>query len=183
MAYKNKIIYNPKTGQQIKFVQTAKTTRGELLEMITTYQALSTGPVEHYHPVQREVFTMLEGQLNVKINGLEQVLKAGDVLHVPANARHAMWNNGTTKAVVNWKVTPALDTEYFLETSMGLAADNKTNNRGMPPLLQVAVMAHRFSRVFRMSKPPFFIQYTLFVLLKPFAWLAGYKPIYREYVD
>ena len=39
MAFKNKQISNPKTGQDIKFLQTAKDTNGKLLEMEATYNS------------------------------------------------------------------------------------------------------------------------------------------------
>ena len=183
MAYKNKVINNPKTGQKIKFLQTAKDTNGQLLEMVSTLSPFSKEPVEHYHPLQDEDFTVLIGELTVKIDGQPKVLKAGDTLHIAKNVVHSMWNNSSETAVVNWKVQPALDTENFLETSTGLATDCKTNERGMPNILQIAIMAKRFSHVFRLSKPSFPLQSVVFAILKPFATLAGYKAIYQEYLD
>ncbi len=53
--------------------------------------------------------------------------KAGDRLHIPAKTPHAMWNNGPAIAVTNWQVRPALNMEHFFETTIGLAADGKTN--------------------------------------------------------
>ena len=183
MAYKNKLISNPKTGQEIKFLQTAKDTNGQLLQMEVTFGAYSKEPLAHYHPVQKEVFTVISGQIQVRLNTEVKILKKGDTLHIDENVVHAMWNNSGTKAVVNWKVQPALDTEYFLETTTSLASDGKTNENGVPGILQVAVMAKKFSHVFRLSKPPFVLQTILFSLLTPFALLAGYKPMYKKYID
>jgi hypothetical protein len=94
-----------------------------------------------------------------------------------------MWNGSGTKTVVNWKTRPALDTEYFLETATCLAADDKTNESGIPNILQFAVMAIRFSNEFRLLKPPFVLQAIVFRLLQPFALMAGYRPVYKKYID
>ncbi|RYD88195.1 MAG: cupin domain-containing protein, partial [Sphingobacteriales bacterium] len=112
MAYKGKIITNPITGQSIKFIQTNGDTGGALLEMETTYNVRSLEPIEHYHPYQDEDFVVLEGEVRVKVNGEVLTLEAGTTLHIPAYQSHALWNDGNTKAVVNWQVRPAMTTEY-----------------------------------------------------------------------
>jgi mannose-6-phosphate isomerase-like protein (cupin superfamily) len=183
MAYKNKFISNHDTGQSIKFLQVAKDTNGDLLEMETTYQGFSKEPVPHYHPHQEETFTVTKGVLTVRIDGALKTIKAGETLFIPKNKVHAMWNNSENITTVNWKVQPAMDTEYFLETAMGIAADGKLNKKGMPPILQVALMANKFSNEFRLAKPRFEIQKILFGVLSPFARLRGYRPTYRKYLD
>lgn len=183
MAYKNKLIVNPQSGQSIKFLQTAKDTGGNLLEMETTYEGHSKEPPEHYHPHQEEDFTIISGELTVKINGQKKILRAGEHLHIAKHTVHAMWNDSTNKTVVNWKVSPAMDTEYFLEMGMGLANDGKLNKKGMPHILQIALMANKYSSVFRLSRPAFVIQRLLFTILSPFAYLAGYRSNYKQYID
>lgn len=138
MAYINKQISNPETGQDIKFLQTAKSTQGKILEMEATYNAHSKEPAPHYHPSQNEEFTVISGELSVKIDGKLLTLKQGDRLHIPPNKVHSMWNNTDGKTIVNWKVLPAMNTEYLLETSTGLASDGKTRN-GKPSILQIAL--------------------------------------------
>ena len=58
MAFKNKVIRNPQTKQDIKFLQTSSDTDGKLLEMESTYHAFSKEPAPHYHPFQAEDFTV-----------------------------------------------------------------------------------------------------------------------------
>lgn len=183
MAQANKIIRNPVTGQDIRFIKTSKDTLGRLLEMETVYNATSKEPPPHYHPLQEEDFTVLEGELTVRIDGQLKVLKPGDKLHVSKSQVHSMWNASSNKTVVSWKVQPALKTENLLETGAGLANDGKLNKRGMPGILQVALMARRFSSEFRLSKPAFPIQKIVFAILAPFALLCGYKPVYEKYID
>ncbi|MBD2755444.1 cupin domain-containing protein [Spirosoma validum] len=183
MAYANKTISNNVTGQTIRFIKTAKDTDGELLEMESTYTAQSTEPAEHYHPKQVEDFTVLSGELTVRIDGKTKTLRPGDKLHVPQNTVHSMWSQTDKNVVVNWQVRPAMDTEYFFETVMGLAQDGKVSAKGMPPILQVVLMVTRFSKVFRLTKPGPVVQKIVFTLLTPLAYLAGYRPTYRKYLD
>jgi quercetin dioxygenase-like cupin family protein len=183
MAYSNKVISNPQTGQSIKFLQTARDTAGRLLEMESTYLSRSQEPPLHYHPVQSEVFTVLQGELTVLLNGEKKLFRAGQQLNIPPGCRHAMWNESEGITTVNWKVIPAMDTEYLLETGMGLAFNGKTNKNGMPRFLQVVMMASSFEKVFRLAKPPYLIQKLLFTVLKPVALLAGYRGRYKEYID
>jgi quercetin dioxygenase-like cupin family protein len=183
MAHKNKIIANPTTGQTIKFLQTAKDTGGRLLEMETTFSSHSKEPASHYHPNQEENFSVISGQLTVRLNGELKIFKAGDKFHVPKNTVHSMWNQADTTAVVNWQVSPALNTENFFETTMGLAREGKTSKDGMPNILQVALIANKYDNIFRLAKPPFFLQKIIFSLLTPVAYLAGYRARYDRYVD
>ena len=182
MAYKNKKIANPIVGQNIKFLQTAKDTQGKLLEMAATYRPYSKEPPPHYHPYQEEDFMIIKGQMTVRLEGKILLLNEGDTLHIPANTVHSMWNNSGKATVINWKIQPALTTEYFLETATGLAADKKRRRR-MRSLLQRSLLANKYSGVFRLSKPPYLVQKILFIILTPFAWLAGYRASYKKYLD
>lgn len=183
MAIKNKVISNPITRQEIRFLKTGNDTGGQLLEMESTYFMHSIEPPAHYHPHQAEDFTVLSGEITVRIDGQLKILKPGDTLHVPKNKVHSMWNNTDGKTVLNWKVQPAMETEHFLETAMGLALDGKTSETGMPGILQVALMSNKYASVFRLAKPPYIMLKVLFIILTPFAYLFGYRPTYKKYLD
>jgi len=183
MAYPNKVIRNTKTGQDIRFIKTGKETNGELLEMEASFAPNSVEPVAHYHPLQAEDFTVMEGALTVRLNGKVSLLKVGETLHIPPKAVHAMWNSSGKKALVNWKVKPALHTDQLLETGVGLANDTNTTEKGMPGMLQMALLAQRYSREYRLAKPSYLLQRLLFGVLSPFAYLAGYRSTYKKYID
>ncbi|HEX5024274.1 MAG TPA: cupin domain-containing protein [Agriterribacter sp.] len=183
MAIPNKTISNSKTGQSIRFIQTAKDTGGALLEMESTFGAMSKEPPLHYHPYQEEDFTVLSGELTVKIDGQVKTLQQGDILHVSRNTVHAMWNRSEDATLVNWKVRPAMNSENLFETFTGLANDHKTDENGVPGILQLALTVNAFSRVFRLAKPPYLVQKIIFGILAPFALLLGYKSVYKKYLD
>jgi quercetin dioxygenase-like cupin family protein len=44
---------------------------------------------EHFHP-QEEVYEVIEGELEVTIDGVAQIARAGIVAIVPANAHHSV---------------------------------------------------------------------------------------------
>ena len=183
MAYSNKVISNTQTGQTIRFVQTAKDTNGQFLEMESNFSPNSKEPPSHYHPHQEEDFTVLSGELTVRINGETKILKQGDHLHVPANTIHGMWNQSAKTTVVSWRTRPAMNTEYFFETVMGLSNDGKTNKDGIPNILQSALLLNKYTSEYRPAKPPYIVQKIVFGLLTPFAYLFGYKTMYKKYID
>ncbi len=44
---------------------------------------------EHFHP-QEEVYEVIEGELEITIDGVAEIARAGVVAIVPANARHSV---------------------------------------------------------------------------------------------
>ncbi|MCB0571185.1 MAG: cupin domain-containing protein [Phaeodactylibacter sp.] len=146
-------IINPVTGQKLIFIQTGKTTGGRLLEMESHYVAKSKEPAPHYHPFQREHFTMLEGEMHVRLKSGVQHLKKGDEIVIEPGEVHSMWNPADAPAVVNWKVSPAMETEAFFRTVYSLASEGKTNAEGRPRLLQAALLAVLYAGEFRLARP------------------------------
>lgn len=179
---KNTTIHNQLTGQTIEFVKTGKETEGKLLEMIATYRPGSSEPKAHYHPRQKECFTVLSGALTIRRNDHLLQLREGDQVYIQPGQVHGMWNNSDEDTVVRWKVWPAMDTEDLLRTLTGLSNDGKTNKQGIPGLLQLSLTASRFSAAIRLSTPPFFILKLLFAVLRPVARLRGYKATYEKYL-
>ncbi|MCE7063860.1 cupin domain-containing protein [Dyadobacter sp. CY326] len=183
MAFKNKFIRNELTGQSYRFLQTSADTNGRLLEIETTYEPNGAEPPAHYHPRQAEDFTVLSGELTVRINAEVKLFRKGDRFQVPAGTVHSMWNASKNETKVNWKVEPALDTEYLFETLTGLANEGKTKSNGAPSLLQAVLLVHRFSEVWRLASPPSLGIRLFFKILNPIARLAGYRATYDKYLN
>lgn len=183
MAIAGKHIWNTKTKQQIKFLKTSKDTNGQLLEMISVYQPSSSEPPLHYHPQQEEYFEVLKGELTIRLGNEIKKLLEGERIHIAKGQVHSMWNGANEETEVNWKVMPALDSEYFLETLTGLANDNKTNENGVPSILQVSLTANKYNKVFRLAKPSFIVQKIVFTLITPFSYLLGHRPDYDKYLN
>jgi quercetin dioxygenase-like cupin family protein len=54
---------------------------------------------EHFHP-EEEVYEVIEGELEVTIDGLAQIARAGLVAIVPANVRHSVKALTDGKAII-----------------------------------------------------------------------------------
>ena len=54
---------------------------------------------EHSHP-EEEVYEVIEGELEVTIDGVSQIAKPGVVAIVPANARHSVKARTDGKAII-----------------------------------------------------------------------------------
>jgi len=121
MANKGQQVTNISNKQTIEFIITANSSNGMLLEMISTWQPGAVKPPLHYHPFQKEYFTVLEGELTVNISGNIQTYKANESFEIEKGIAHGMWNasGNCTKAV--WKVIPGLQTEYLLEKGAQLS--------------------------------------------------------------
>ncbi len=54
---------------------------------------------EHFHP-QEEVYEVVEGELEITIDGVSEVARPGVVAIVPANARHSVRALSDGKAII-----------------------------------------------------------------------------------
>jgi hypothetical protein len=70
----------------------------------------------------------------------------------------------------------------MIKNLYGLAQDGKTNAKGMPNLLQVALFVREFGDVLYFTKPARAVQKVLFAVLAPVARLFGYRGSYPEYL-
>lgn len=165
MALKDQVIRNVRTGQSIRFIRPASDTGGGLLEMESTFSPDSKRPPDHYHPNQAEDFTIIAGALTVHIDGREKVFNAGDRLYIPPNSIHSMWNESGSETVVNWLVRPALNTEFLLEKAFELDNSCDLAQNALDPLMQKIRLAAKFTKEFRLARPPFFIQNLLFRII------------------
>ncbi|WP_338877392.1 cupin domain-containing protein (plasmid) [Spirosoma sp. SC4-14] len=183
MAYRNKIIRNAKTGQEIMFLHTAQNTDGQFLGMYATFQPQPKPTVLYCLPQQTVDFDVLSGELTILLKGKYKHLISGQAITIAANQPHALWNGSTQQTTINCRVRPALNTEYLLETVIGIASAEADNRKGISRMLQIALTANSFSNVFRLSNFPFIFQKVVFFFLTPIAYLAGLKPVYKEYID
>ncbi len=77
-------------------------------------------------------------------------------------------------------VRPALGFESLIETMFTLAAAGKTNRKGMPNPLRLAVIAKAHFDTVRLPAPPAFLQRAGLALAAPLGRLLGYEPRYGQ---
>jgi mannose-6-phosphate isomerase-like protein (cupin superfamily) len=171
-------IENPVTGERITFLATSVDTDGEAVVFETFVQPDGFVAAAHVHPKQEERFEVLSGTLALKVAGEEIIAGPGETLTVPAGTPHRFWNVGDVEVRFRCEVRPALQFEQLLETMFALAADGKTNRKGMPNLLRLAVIARAHFDVVRLPFPPAFVQRSGLALGAPLGRLFGYTPTY-----
>jgi quercetin dioxygenase-like cupin family protein len=172
-----------RAGERLIFRQTSRDTAGALLEVEIVYRPHATPPPPHYHPLQEERFHILQGAIHTVIGGQTRIYGPGEAFIVPPGVPHAMHNTSAEQGRAIWQTRPALRTEVFFETLWGLARDGKTDQRGVPSLLQLAVLLQTYSEEFRLSQPPYPLQRVLWAALASIGRWKGYRSRYPAYSD
>jgi len=172
-------IHNPATGEQITFLATSRDTDGEAVVIETVVQPDGFVAAAHVHPSQTERFAVAEGTLVLKVDGQEKTLSPGDVAIVDPGQAHKFWNAGDEPVRFVCEVRPALQFESLLETMFDLAADGKTNRKGMPNPLRLAVIAKAHFDTVRLPFPPDWMQAAGLALGAPLGRLLGYEATYE----
>ena len=171
-------IHNPATGERITFLATSADTDGEAVVIETVVQPHGFVAAAHVHPSQSERFAVVSGTLGLKAGRKKHTLGPGEVVTVELGTAHRFWNAGEEPVQFVCEVRPALQFESLLETMFALAADGKTNRKGMPNLLRLAVIANAHFDTVRLPFPPAWLQKAGLVLGAPLGRLVGFEPTY-----
>ena len=170
-------IENPVTGERLVFKTTSAETNGEYVLFDCYVKPSGFVAAAHVHPKQLERFEVLEGSLMFKVDGQELPTDAGDIVLVPAGRKHQFWNAGDEEARFECEVRPALDFEQLIETMFSLAQAGKTNRKGMPNPLRLAVIARAHFDTVRLPFPPAWMQKAGLAMGAPLGRLLGYEPM------
>jgi quercetin dioxygenase-like cupin family protein len=166
---------NPVTGEVLVFHRTSAQTEGESVLIETIVRPQGFVAAAHVHPHQTERFEILEGLLGLRLGEQELVAGPGDVAVVPPGTPHRFWNAGEHEARFLCEVRPALGFESLIETMFTLAAQGKTNRKGMPNPLRLAVIAKAHFDTVRLPFPPAAMQRAALALAAPLGKAFGYR--------
>ncbi|MBN1146639.1 MAG: cupin domain-containing protein [Anaerolineales bacterium] len=178
MSKAGDVFENPATGEFGYIRVGTEETNGELI--VADLRVRPGGAVlgAHIHPSIDERFTVLNGKIGYMRGGQKGILQAGDSADLPRGVAHDWWNAGDEEARVIVEIRPAARFEQMTTTLFNLAREGKTNKKGVPDPLQMAVIATEFEDVVQFLNPPPWIQRFLFGILAPLGRLLGYKAIY-----
>ncbi len=135
---------------------------------------------EHLHPGLIERFTVVEGQLTVRLDGKTGKLREGETAEIRAGQWHDWWNAEDHDARVIVEVEPGARFAHMLETLFGLAEMGHVDEKGMPNLLQMALIGREFSDTVQFRSPPPAVQKALFAAIAPLAHALGYRATYPQ---
>jgi mannose-6-phosphate isomerase-like protein (cupin superfamily) len=174
---------NPITGEYGYIRLGTDETDGELL--VADLRVRPGGAVvgAHVHPTIDERFTVVSGQIGYMCGGKRDVLQTGQSLDLPKGVPHDWWNAGKEEARVIVEVRPGKRFEQMATTMFGLAQEGKTNKKGMPNPLQLAVISQEFADTVQFMSPPPWIQRLLFGVLAPLGRALGYRGIYPHHYE
>ena len=172
------ILENPVTGERMVFRKTSAETNGEAVVIECFVRPNGAVAAAHVHPSQDERFEILKGTVGFKLAKQELVAGPGDRILVTAGTTHKSWNAGEDELHFVCQIRPALQFEQLIQTMYALATDGKTNRKGMPNPLRLAVIArHHFDDV-RLPFPPVWMQRFGLAMGAPLGQLVGYGATY-----
>lgn len=175
MIHPGERLENPVTGEALVFHRTSEQTDGASVQVETIVRPDGFVAAAHVHPYQTERFEILEGLVGLRIGGDEFAAGPGDVAVVPPGTPHRFWNAAEDEARFLCDVRPALQFESLIETMFTLAAQGKTNGRGIPNPLRLAVIARAHFDTVRLPFPPAPIQRAALALGAPIGEALGYR--------
>jgi quercetin dioxygenase-like cupin family protein len=103
------------------------------------------GPPPHRHDFE-EMFTILNGEIELNFRGETHSASAGSTVNIPANAPHSFRNKSDKPARLLCMCTPAGQEEFFM--AVGDPVDSRT---APPPKLNKAEQAERVQRANALS--------------------------------
>ena len=115
-----RVISNPRTGEKLTILLTGAETDGRLFRADYVLPAGGAISTEHAHPKQEQRVEVLSGVLHCRINGEEHIIHPGEVLVIPAGAKHFAWNPGPEPLHAIDEYRPALNMERFFEKVFSL---------------------------------------------------------------
>jgi len=183
MIQAGQMIENPVTGERIVFRKTSRETHGQAVVIETFVRPNGYVAAAHVHPAQEERFEVLHGSLGLRLGREKLVVGAGQRVTVPAGTPHKFWNAGDDVAHFVCEVRPALQFESLLETMFALATDGKTDRKGMPNPLRLAVIANAHFDTVRLPFPPALVQRVALALGAPVGRLVGFGPTYDSVAE
>lgn len=175
MIHSGDTLKNPVTGEVLTFHRTSQDTRGEMVRVETIVHPGGFVAAAHVHPHQTERFEVLEGKLGLRLANRELVAGPGEVATVEPGTPHRFWNAGPCDTRFVCDIRPALDYESLIETMFSLAAEGKTNRKGMPNPFRLAVIARAHFDTVRLPFPPAWLQRAALGIGAPLGRLAGYQ--------
>ena len=126
----------------------------EVLEVEAEYGPSGRRPPKHLHPIQDEHFEVLSGRLQVRLDGSERTLTAGETIDIPRGTAHQMWNPGGEPARVLWQTRPAGRTEQWFRDIDALHRSGRVRSNGMPSPLAFGVFLREYRDIFRLAPEP-----------------------------
>jgi quercetin dioxygenase-like cupin family protein len=118
----NKALHLGVVGDTYTVLLSGNDTAGQFC-LVDMYVPPQGGPPPHRHDFE-ETFVLLEGELQATFRGEKHTVRAGQTIHIPANAPHAFHNASSAPVRMLCICSPAGQEEFFKE--IGVVVPTRT---------------------------------------------------------
>ena len=177
---RERVIENPVIGDRVTFLKTAEETDGEYM-LAKVELAPHGGNAMHYHLTFTEAFEVLEGRLNVDLDGRHLVLGPGEKALVPIKSRHRFYSTSDEPVTFTVAMRPARRMEEALRVAYGLARDGKTNAKSVPRNVFELALLYELGESYLVGMP-LLVQRAVFGVLAKVARWGGVEKSLEKYL-
>lgn len=182
MSRRGEVFDNPVTGERVVLLTDPFEHPDRVLAAHLTVAPGGRVAMAHFHPKVRERFHVLGGQVGFRVGEETKTLGPGESAEVLPGVVHDWWQTGEEEASVVVEAVPGDRLSDFITSIFGLCRDGKTNEEGVPHLLQVMVMVDEYKDEMLLASPPPAVQKVAARLIAPIGRARGLKPSYPDYV-
>jgi mannose-6-phosphate isomerase-like protein (cupin superfamily) len=149
-------------GMILRVVKTGAETNGQALEMEWELLPFQSGTPVHLHPFAEEYYKILEGKMEVNMNGKWQLLQAGDVLTVPKGTPHTFRNPDNSITRVYNIHSPAMRFDAYFKGLHDIvtklsAGKNEKLKMNLDVAMHMSVLMKKYPEEIISVNPPNFI--------------------------
>jgi mannose-6-phosphate isomerase-like protein (cupin superfamily) len=191
MALQDVWFENPTVGQRSRILTLPGESGGRqfVLEYVTRLYGGEHANPAHLHTTFTETFEILKGRARYRLGSETRTAAAGDRIEMPPMVPHQHpWSDSLQElhvrhtAVANPPNLRGLNASLQADiTVQGLARLGLVNGKGLPSLLQLAVLLDTTMPSTYLDGMPIPFQRLVYGTLAPFGRLLGYKAAYREH--
>jgi mannose-6-phosphate isomerase-like protein (cupin superfamily) len=156
-AKDRRLDFRPGMGMWWEITRSTADTSGELFEATNWIEPRMPGPPVHVHPTAEESYEIVEGALEVCIDGNWRTVRAGETATVPAGVPHTLRNTSSEPVRIVNIHRPALQFESFFREMHSLIGQGKIKR--LPPkeprsAVYAAMLFGKYPNEIRTTKPP-----------------------------
>jgi quercetin dioxygenase-like cupin family protein len=158
MTHAGERFENPATRETGRIITGAGDTDGRYMQSETRVRPGGAVSVVHRHRECTERFEVLEGELTLQLDGQTRSLLAGEQVTIAPGVAHHYANTSDEDVVFRFDVWPAARFEAMVVTLFALGTEGKTDAKGAPSPLQMAVILDEYGDVLELVGPPRWLQ-------------------------
>jgi mannose-6-phosphate isomerase-like protein (cupin superfamily) len=149
--------FHPGMGIRWEITRSTEDTSGELFESKNWVDSGEPGPPVHVHPNEEESFEVIEGVLDVFLDGKWSSVGTGETATVPAGLPHTLRNSTDEPLTIFTRFRPAGSSEAFHWDLHRLIQEGKIKR--LPPkdprsAIYAAMLFGKYPDWVRTTKPP-----------------------------